>query len=36
MTRIVKSILSFYQCRHENQCVSRRGNCRPQSGSIQK
>jgi len=33
---IVKSILSFSQCRNENQCVSRRGNCRPQSGRIPK
>jgi len=31
-TRIVKSILSFFQCQNENECFSRRGNCRPQSG----
>jgi len=36
MTHIVKSILSFSQCRNENQCVSRRGICRPQSGRIPK
>ena len=36
MTHIDKSNLSFSQCRNENQCVSRRGICRPQSGRIPK
>jgi len=35
-TRIVKRILSFSQCQTEHECLSRRGNCRPQSGRILK
>jgi len=35
-TPIVKSVLSFFQCQNENECFSRRGNCRPQSGRILK
>ena len=35
-THIFESILSFSQCQNENECFSRRGNCRPQSGRIMK
>jgi len=33
-TRIVKSVLSFFQCQNENEWFSWRGNCRTQSGRI--
>ena len=33
---IVINILSFSQCQNENECFSRRGCCRPRSGTIEK